>query len=307
MTSGNLPAELLGQFDPHRLLALDAVGLAQGRAVEPADFLLALGDEPAAIVDQPVDEKHLRALHRDLAHVDRRRVVGAEHRGRHAGARAIGGHRRAGIAVGRHRHVRDAELLRHRHREREAARLERAGRQPALVLDDQLAAVAPAARRCAAAAPAASRPRRARARFPAGAPAAIRDSATGSAAARPAPRAARRGAPRRDRSAPAAAGRRATARAAGRPHSARRSCCIRDASQRSADRRRSIRCGTFHSFYLLPSGAVLRSSQYKAEPFVPTGGDATLNLLPLCKFIEPFDGEQTTVRGFAAIRSPGRS
>src|SRR3954453_23174655 len=54
--------------------------------------------------------------------------------------------------------------------------------------------------------------------------------------------------------------------------------------------------------YLPLSGAVSRSSQYKAEPFVPTGGDVTLNLLPLCKFIEPFDGEQTTVRGFATIR-----
>ena len=186
---GQFPAELLGQFEAHRLLALDAVGLAQGRAVEPAERLLALGDEPAAIVDQPVDEKDLGALHRDLAHIHRR----ACRRGRtpsavDAGARAIGGHRRAGIAVGRHRHRRDAELLGHRHRQHQAARLERAGRQPALVLDQELAALA-AARRGS------DDQRRhhlaeRHARSPAGAPAAIRDSATASAAGRRARRAA---------------------------------------------------------------------------------------------------------------------
>src|SRR5207244_4825178 len=50
---GDVPAELLGEFEPHRLFALDAVGLAQCRAIEPADLFLALGDEAAAIVDQP--------------------------------------------------------------------------------------------------------------------------------------------------------------------------------------------------------------------------------------------------------------
>src|SRR5207245_2199058 len=58
------PAELLGEFDAHRLLAFDAIGLPQGRAVEPADFTLAFGDALAAIVDQPVDEEHFGALHR---------------------------------------------------------------------------------------------------------------------------------------------------------------------------------------------------------------------------------------------------
>ena len=121
---GHFPAELLGQLDAHRLLALDAVGLAQGRAIEPANALLAFGDELAAIVDQPVDEVDRGALHRDFADIDGRRVVGTENRRSDAGARAIGRHRRAGIAVGRHRYVPDAELLRHRHGEHEAARLE---------------------------------------------------------------------------------------------------------------------------------------------------------------------------------------
>ena len=52
---GHLPAELLGELEPHRLLALDPIGLLQRRGVEPADLGLALGDDLAAIVDQPVD------------------------------------------------------------------------------------------------------------------------------------------------------------------------------------------------------------------------------------------------------------
>ena len=137
---GHFPAELLGEFDAHRLLALDAVGLPQGRAVEPSDRFLSLCYQLAAIVDQPIHEVDRRALHRDLADIHRRRVVGAEHRRLDAGAGTIGRHRRAGIAVGRHRHVRDAEFLRHRYGKHQATRLERAGRQAALVLDQQLTA-----------------------------------------------------------------------------------------------------------------------------------------------------------------------
>jgi hypothetical protein len=76
----------------------------------------------------------------DLADVDLRRILGAEHRGPDPGPARIGGERSTGIAVGRHRHVGDAERLRHRHRHHQAARLERAGRQTPLVLDDDLAA-----------------------------------------------------------------------------------------------------------------------------------------------------------------------
>src|SRR5207248_4145758 len=93
------PTQLLGQLDAHRLLALDAVGLSQGRAVEPAGLPLALADELAAIVDQSVDEKYRGALDRDLADIDRRSIVGTEDISLDAGARAISGHRRPRIAV----------------------------------------------------------------------------------------------------------------------------------------------------------------------------------------------------------------
>ena len=137
---GHLPAELFGKLEPHRLLALDAIGLLERRSVEPADLLLALRDQLAAIVDQPVDAIDARALQRDLADVHLRRILRAEDRGADAAAARIGGERRAGIAVGRHRHVGDAERLGHRHRHDEAARLERAGRQPAFVLDHDFGA-----------------------------------------------------------------------------------------------------------------------------------------------------------------------
>src|SRR4029077_9122896 len=94
------PAELLGKLDAHRLLAFDAVGLPEGRAVEPADLPLAFADQPAAVVDQTVDQEYLGTLHRDLADIDRGSVVGTEDVGFDAGARAISSHRCAGIPVG---------------------------------------------------------------------------------------------------------------------------------------------------------------------------------------------------------------
>ena len=142
---GHVPAELLGEFQAHRLLALDAVRLLQRGRVEPADFRLAFADDLAAIVDIAVDAIDGRALKLDLADVHLGRVGRAEDRGLDAAGGRVGRERRAGIAVGRHRHVLDAERLAHRHRHHEAARLERAGRQASLVLDDDLAAAEPGA------------------------------------------------------------------------------------------------------------------------------------------------------------------
>src|SRR5262249_18515148 len=51
----NLPAELLGKLEAHRLLALDPVRLLQGRGVEPAKLCLSLPDDLAAVVDQSID------------------------------------------------------------------------------------------------------------------------------------------------------------------------------------------------------------------------------------------------------------
>ena len=79
-------------------------------------------------------------MQRDLADIHLRRVLRAEDRGLDAGMRGVSRERGAGIAVGRHRHVLDAERLGHRHRHHQAARLERAGRQPAFVLHQDVAA-----------------------------------------------------------------------------------------------------------------------------------------------------------------------
>src|SRR6202030_1251183 len=83
---GNVPAELLGQFESHRLLAFDAVWLLQGRRVEPTDLRLAIADDLAAIVDQSVDAVDGRALQRDLADIDFWRIGGTEKRRLYAAA-----------------------------------------------------------------------------------------------------------------------------------------------------------------------------------------------------------------------------
>src|SRR6266478_5267626 len=140
---GQLPAQLLGELQPHGLLALDAIGLLEGRDVEPAYPLLSGADDLAAVVDQAIDPIDRRALQRDLADVHLRRVVRTEDRGLDAGAGGVGGKRCARIAVGRHRHVLDAEGLGHGNRHHEAAGLERSGRQPSFVVDQKLGAAEP--------------------------------------------------------------------------------------------------------------------------------------------------------------------
>src|SRR5262249_40684682 len=62
----HLPAELLGKLEPHRLLALDAIGLLERRGVEPADHAHALSDDLAAIVDAAVHAIDRCALRGDL-------------------------------------------------------------------------------------------------------------------------------------------------------------------------------------------------------------------------------------------------
>ena len=135
-----LPIELFGQLKSHGLLALDPVRLLQGGGIEPADFRFSFADDLAAVVDQAVDAVDRGALQRDFADIHLRRILRTEDRTLDAGMRGVSRERRAGIAVGRHRHVLDAERFGHRHRHHQAARLERAGRQAPFVLHQDFAA-----------------------------------------------------------------------------------------------------------------------------------------------------------------------
>jgi hypothetical protein len=119
-----LPAELLGQFQAHRLLALDPVRLLQGRDIEPSGDLSALPDELPAIVDQPVDAIDGCSLQGDLGKVDLGRVLRAEDRRTDTRAARIGRESSSGIAVAGHRQMLDAERLGHGYRHHKASRLE---------------------------------------------------------------------------------------------------------------------------------------------------------------------------------------
>ena len=138
MTSGT-SQPIVGELQPHRFLALDAIRLLERRDVEPAGLFLPLADDLAAVVDEAVDKADGRPPARDLADVHLRRIVRAEDSGLHPGTGGVGRHRRAGVAVGRHRH-RCMPAPSPSTPPSQAARLERPGRQPTLVLDDQLAA-----------------------------------------------------------------------------------------------------------------------------------------------------------------------
>ena len=104
----------------------------------PALALCALGDDPSAVVDEPVDERDFRAVALALDPEDGRRVGGHEDVALHAGFRGVRGGGASGVAGGGKGDLLLAELLRFGHRGREAARLERAGRIRRLVLDPEV-------------------------------------------------------------------------------------------------------------------------------------------------------------------------
>jgi hypothetical protein len=133
--AGHPPAELLGDLQAHRLLALDAVRLPERGGVLVAGAPgQDLGDQPAGVADIALDQVQLGAGRRAFSPGDPRG------RGRHhdqaAHPRPGGVHRPGGpgVAVGRHGDRRDAQLGGPRHADGGAARLERAGGQQALIL-----------------------------------------------------------------------------------------------------------------------------------------------------------------------------
>src|SRR4029077_754490 len=85
------PAELFRKLEAHGLLALDAIGLLEGRGIEPAHRLLALGNDLGAIVDQAVHLVELRTLQDGLADIGSLRVVRAEDVALDARTRAVSG------------------------------------------------------------------------------------------------------------------------------------------------------------------------------------------------------------------------
>ena len=176
------PAELLDDLVAHRLLALDPVRLlaAWTRPGSPrAPSTAALISAPASPIRPSTRYSSAPATTHSRRVIDRRVHRHGDQRPQ-PGAGGVGGPRRAGVAVGRHRDARDAQLRGPRHPDRRAARLERrrSGRGPR----PSSAAAAPrAGRRGAAGAAAASCPRPASPRGRGPERAAARGSATGPA------------------------------------------------------------------------------------------------------------------------------
>ena len=106
------PIELLCDFVAHGFLAFDSIGLFQRRDIEPAFRGFPLGDDPAAFVNQTIDEGELGAVLRDFDLIGRRRIARHEHVGFYARARRIGRKRSAGVAGRRNRGFSHAELFR---------------------------------------------------------------------------------------------------------------------------------------------------------------------------------------------------
>jgi len=91
----------------------------------PVHLFSASTDNAGAFVDQTVDPVDPGSVIADLACRDLGRVGGGKDEGLHAGARAIGGGRRSGIARGGHGKPALAKGPGHGHRHGHAAGLER--------------------------------------------------------------------------------------------------------------------------------------------------------------------------------------
>src|SRR5215216_474482 len=125
---GETPAELLGQLEAHRLLALDAVGLFERTHVECAECFGEGGGDAAAVTDQAVHEHEAGAHSERLVAGGWRRVGWDDDRDPDPGSRAVGC-QSARRVPGRGRYEGGrAELGVPGDRRRHTARLERAGR-----------------------------------------------------------------------------------------------------------------------------------------------------------------------------------
>jgi hypothetical protein len=90
------PAQLLDEFVAHGLLAFDAERLFQGGDVEPAFALRAFGDHAAAVGDESVDQRDVRAVGHAFevvghGHIARHEDVGLDSRGGGVGGEGAGG------------------------------------------------------------------------------------------------------------------------------------------------------------------------------------------------------------------------
>ena len=131
------PPQLFGELQRDRLLALDPVRLLQCRCVKQTAAIgyRSAHDRPG-IADQTVDQRDRRSGHealdsRDEGRVDRHHDT--ELKVVQGGIRCPGC---AGVPVCRHDHPLHAELSGARDADRCPARLEGAGRQDAVVLDE---------------------------------------------------------------------------------------------------------------------------------------------------------------------------
>ncbi len=95
------------------------------------------GHDGAGVGDEAAHQAQIRAGDRDLAHIDRRRVLGHHDRRAQARPRGVGRPGAAGVPRRRQGHAPNAQLARPRQAHGRAARLERARRQQPLVFDGQ--------------------------------------------------------------------------------------------------------------------------------------------------------------------------
>jgi hypothetical protein len=131
---GQVPVELLGQLEAHRLLALDAIGLRSVARLK-TPILRHPGSFPPRQVDQTVHGSDLRSGAFGFGTVGGVRIRREDDVRSQPGARGVGRHRSAGVSGGGNDDFADPELGRTRKRDRHPAGLERSGRIEAFVLD----------------------------------------------------------------------------------------------------------------------------------------------------------------------------
>ena len=133
-----LPPQLFDELERDRLLALDPVRLLQRRRVEQVGVTRHRSpDDRACVADQTVDQRQRGAGREALDPGDERRVDRHHHAELKAVKRGVRRPGCAGVPVRGHDHASDSELGGSRDADGGAARLERRGREDAVVLDEQ--------------------------------------------------------------------------------------------------------------------------------------------------------------------------
>ena len=135
-----LPAELLGGFEAHRLLAFDAIGFFQGRQIEPAFGCFSFHHALRTIADESIDERYMRSKDPGFDEIGNRDIARHEDVGFNTSSGGVCSRCSSRISCSGYGDLLDTKFAAHRNRARDTAGLEGERGIHAFILEPEIIA-----------------------------------------------------------------------------------------------------------------------------------------------------------------------